>query len=163
VWKPYSTWSLKLTSYGNTEASSSNFHINTLIDAYRVVGRWAGRSEERLTLFGLNLEQALCNKSWLWVFLAFNDVAIWIFPRTPQYVASCLTVSHKLYLQLYTTFLEDAAKYTARHLQRYFSIPTVKTFFTSLHKDIRSRDNVFGIATSYGLDNRGVAVRAPVG
>jgi hypothetical protein len=85
---------------------------------------------------------------------AFNGVAIWIFPRTPSYGASCLTLSHYLYPQLHTTFFKDPEKYTARYLQRYFSTPTVKTFFTSLHKDIRNRDSVVGIAISYGQSGR---------
>jgi hypothetical protein len=35
--------------------------------------------------------------------------------------------------------------------------------FCSMPIDMRSRDSVVGTATSYGLDDRGVAVRVPVG
>jgi hypothetical protein len=161
VWNPYSTWKLKL-SHSNTEASSTNFHINTLIGAYSVAGRWAGRREKRLILFGLNLEQVLCNKSRLWALFALDDVAISISPRTLSHGVSCHTLSHKLYLQPHTTFLKDPAKHTARHLDCYLSTPTVKTIFTSLHKSIRSRYRVVGIATGYGLDAQGIWVLDPM-
>jgi hypothetical protein len=37
------------------------------------------------------------------------------------------------------------------------------TFISSNTHNIRSRDSAVGVATGYGLDDRGVGVRVPVG
>jgi hypothetical protein len=37
-----------------------------------------------------------------------------------------------------------------------------RAFVLGLFSDVRSRDSVVGLATGYGLDDRGVGVRVPV-
>jgi hypothetical protein len=66
---------------------------------------------------------------------------------------------YTFYHSLHTYFQEDVFRTMADNLDM-FCVPSciVRTRFCQV-----SRDSVVGIATSYGLDDRGVGIRVPVG